>query len=53
MKRKCSMCGEYKDETEYRYMKKQKRYNSYCKNCERLYNKEYLRIYREKKRNER
>lgn len=48
MKRKCSMCGNYKEETEYRFMKRQNRYYAYCKNCERLYNKEYKRIYRER-----
>lgn len=50
MKRKCSMCGSYKEEKEFRYMKKQDRYNCYCKDCEKLYNKEYQRIYRERKR---
>lgn len=50
IKRKCAMCGEYKEEKEFRYMKKQNRYNCYCKNCERLYNKEYQRIYRERKK---
>lgn len=50
MKRKCSMCGAYKEETEFRYMKNQDRYNCYCKDCEKLYNKEYQRIYRERKR---
>ncbi len=49
MKRKCSMCGSYKEQTEFRYMKKQDRYNCYCKDCEKLYNKEYQRIYRERK----
>ena len=48
MKRKCSMCGKYAEESEFRYMAKQKRYNCYCKDCERLYNKEYMRIYRER-----
>lgn len=50
MKRKCSMCGEYKqEETSYRYMNKQQRYNTYCKSCEKLYIKEYMRAYRERK----
>ena len=49
MKRKCSMCEGYKEEEQFRYMKKQDRYNCYCKDCERLYNKEYQRIYREEK----
>lgn len=35
MKRKCSMCGEYKEETEFRYMKHLGRYNAYCKECEK------------------
>lgn len=48
--RKCSMCGSYKKEKEFRYMKKQDRYNYYCRDCERLYNKEYQRIYRERKK---
>lgn len=52
MTRKCSMCGSYKEETEYRYMNKQNRYNCYCKKCERLYIKEYQRIYRERKKEE-
>lgn len=50
MKRKCTMCGSYKEQENFRYMKKQDRYNCYCKDCERLYNKEYQRIYRERKR---
>lgn len=50
MKRKCSMCGECKEETEYRFMNKQNRYYAYCKSCEKLYNKEYQRIYRERKK---
>ena len=31
MKRKCSLCGEYKEEIEFRYMNKQRRFNAYCK----------------------
>lgn len=48
----CSMCGEVKEDTEFYYRKKQHKYNSYCRNCERLYQKEYKRIYRERKRTE-
>ena len=48
MTRKCSMCGSYKEEAEYRYMNNQKRHNCYCKACERLYIKEYMRMYRER-----
>jgi len=50
MKRLCSMCRESKEETEFYYYKKLDRYNAYCKNCYRLYQKEYKRIYRERKR---
>ena len=47
------MCGAYKDETAYRYMNKKKRYNSYCKACEKLYMRDYMRIYRERRNYER
>lgn len=50
MKRKCSMCGECKEEIEYRFMNRQNRYYAYCRACEKLYNKEYQRIYRERKK---
>ncbi len=43
MTRKCSMCGEYKDVCEFRFMKHLNRYNSYCKECERWYHKHYVR----------
>ena len=46
----CSMCGQVKNETEFYYKEKQHKYNCYCRNCERLYQKEYKRIYRERKR---
>ena len=52
MKRMCSMCREGKEESEFYYCEKIKKYNTYCKNCNRLYQKEYKRIYRERKRNE-
>ena len=45
--------GGYKDETDFRFRRTLGNYNSYCSNCERLYNKEYQRIYRERKRAER
>lgn len=41
MKRKCSRCHECKDESQFRFMAKQNRYNSYCRNCERIYSREY------------
>lgn len=43
MKRKCSLCGEYKEEKEFRYMNKQKRFNAYCKECEKWYHRHYVR----------
>lgn len=45
-KRKCSMCGEYKPIDNFRFMKSQNRYNSYCRDCERWYQKHYQREYR-------
>lgn len=52
MKRKCSMCGEHKEESEFIIKKRQgkEKYYAYCKNCERLYQKEYKRIWRERKK---
>ena len=50
MKRLCSMCRESKEETEFYYYEKLDRHNAYCRNCYRLYQKEYKRIYRERKR---
>lgn len=44
MKRKCGMCGECKDVTQFRYMKTLKKYNSYCGECEKWYMKQYGRI---------
>lgn len=46
----CSMCGQVKDETQFRFIKNGNRYYSYCRSCERLYIKEYMRIYRERKK---
>ena len=50
--RMCSMCREVKPESEFRYMHKQKRYNAYCKKCERWYNKLYQRVRSERKKEE-
>lgn len=50
MKRKCSMCGECKEETEFRFMRHRNHYNSYCKDCERWYSKMYKRVRRERER---
>ena len=56
LKRKCSMCGEVKSVSEYRMINKTRAksgvYSSYCSSCEKLYRKEYMRIYRERKRTE-
>lgn len=42
------MCGECKeDSTNFRFMKKQNRYNCYCKKCELIYNKEWKKAYTE------
>ena len=50
MKRKCSMCGECKEEaTDFRFMAHLNRYNCYCKRCESIYNREYKRARREMK----
>lgn len=52
MKRLCSMCRQAKDETDFRHRKGLGTRHTYCSNCQKLYNKEYLRIYRERKKNE-
>lgn len=53
MERMCSMCRQVKDINEFSTQNK-KQYDkiyvylrSYCKNCQRIYNKEYMRAYRE------
>lgn len=57
MKRMCAMCGEVKEETEYRKNKhtvNKKEYiniDSYCKDCRKLYDKEQHRIQRERRKN--
>ena len=50
VKRKCSMCGEYKTVNNFKIKEEyyRKRYNPYCNNCQRLYMKEYMRVYRER-----
>lgn len=52
MEKMCSMCREVKDESEFYYREKQHTYNCYCRNCNRLYQKEYKRIWRERKMEE-
>lgn len=51
MQRMCAMCREVKEESEFYYRKKLKQYNPYCRHCNRLYQKEYKRIWRERKKN--
>ena len=46
------MCGQLKPATEFRWMQHRNRYNSYCKDCERFYRKLYMRVYRERKKDE-
>ena len=46
-KRMCSMCREVKDESDFYYKEKRHQYNSYCKDCERIYQRDYKRAYRE------
>ena len=54
IKRKCSMCGEHKKVNEFKMIntkyRKNGHYNAYCKNCQKLYMKEYMRIYRERRK---
>lgn len=49
MQRMCSTCREVKDESEFYYREKTNYYNSYCRECERIFRKEYMRAYREQK----
>ena len=48
--RKCSMCGEYMQIDNFRFMRSQNRHNSYCRECERWYQKHYHRTYRARKK---
>lgn len=50
MQRMCSICRQVKDKSEFYYKEKAQKFNSYCRDCERLYQKEYKRIYRERKK---
>ena len=45
--RMCSICRTQKEEAEFRMMKKRNRRNSYCKDCERWYMRNYMRAYRD------
>ena len=51
MTKMCSICRTPKEEAEFRLMKKRNRRNSYCKDCERWYMRNYMRAYREIKLN--
>ena len=50
MERMCSMCRQVKDETEFYYREKTHIYNCYCRNCNKLFQKDYKRIWRERKK---
>ena len=52
MTRLCGMCRQGKEESEFYYCEKTKKYNTFCRSCNRLYQKEYKRIWRERKRAE-
>ena len=51
--RMCSMCGEVKTVDNFKMKNRKYRktgyYYSYCNKCNKLYMKEYMRIYRERK----
>lgn len=46
--KKCSMCGECKEDEEFRFLNKQNRRIAYCVDCEKYYQKLYGRIRRER-----
>ena len=46
MKRMCSMCGQVKEESEFRDLKKRK--YCYCNDCQKFYMRHYMRTYRER-----
>lgn len=54
----CAMCGQVKDQDKdfyfkpYRNNSRKPRFNSYCNSCQKLYMKEYMRIYRERINND-
>lgn len=49
MERMCSMCRQAKPEDDFRANKHQKKWYGYCSECRRLYNKWYMRMYRERR----
>lgn len=44
MMKMCSYCRCTKDINEFRYLKKQHRYMSYCKQCEKEYDRAYQKV---------
>lgn len=51
MKRMCSMCGQTKEEEDFRKPNAKGKKYCYCKDCQRFYMKHYMRIYRERRKN--
>lgn len=51
--RKCACCNEYKDESEFPFIKKSNRYHSYCKVCKKITDRTWRRLKREQEREER
>ena len=49
-KRKCSMCREAKELKYFRFSRTLNKYISYCKECEKFYNRQYQRIIRARKK---
>lgn len=45
LKRKCTWCGEYKDDSEFNTYKG--KYKSRCKQCEKIYHQTYVRSHKE------
>ena len=43
----CSMCRQVKDKSEFYYRRDKNKYNCYCREWERIYQREYKRSYRE------
>ena len=50
MQRKCSMCGECKNISQFYFMNKRQTYHAYCIDCQKIYIREYMRIYRERQK---
>ena len=52
MKRKCACCGEIKDDKDFYWRDKaHTKKKSYCKKCDNLCAKHYMRVTRERKKN--